>query len=828
MDFRYRYVPFGTRFVSVPGERTEVGGSPCELFENELVVDVGGVSWGYDGEQRPILDHHFVRPSGQYPSAAASVLHNAGRVHARFHSLPLVWLVSHVTPDFDALSAMYLARSVIAGQLPATGWESFGVRADGWFRSRGEIDWYRPRLASSGADRWAVLLAAESARVDNGKRSICPPHRTLHAVLYAALVRGRDYLSATSGATEFFDCVRETLSDEARLLDPYIDSVMEDCRGFAPELALLDREVAAYSRDLRRAEKRVVYLPCGQVSFETWYKEIQQQPLLSDDGTVAEGHLRPSHQAYCQADGIFVRDPECLLFKAWARNDVENAPLGQGFLFTAIAYSQGRPQSPRNTTDYFFSLDPERAGGRHLYPVWARLQAEELRALQLSGRSAGSGDGVGTADGAAVCRSGYEQRAGQFAAYFDDPWFDGCNYECTIIATPNRGSYLGSPGTRGDLGDDPVAQVVAEELNSALFAGPWRRFPEGAARRIETADASQPPDSRKLYRFVDVPLDEGADVSAEVMAAQIGRWLWRQLDDENRFGVPADFVERHLVRATDWVAVWNRRGVVIAYKTAAARHVEALRVLFDHVRGLAGDMRDLLVEVKAGQTPAAETAKRSEKLVERLAELQLRLAVPENLLVRRFFQSSHLDEMLDMLRDVNLAAVEQSRADELREIQQHQTRLLQSSEENVTNLVSLQRNVEWVEIGVIFVYATELMDAMGRAAGVEGWPLVASCLLFSLTAATGTAIGLTPWKHHRHGHGHRTGGYWWWLGIGLCVLIAAILAAGKYQVWERFWPGEPAKKETTAPDSREAALAPRSACSDPAHLYDYRGGHFSC
>ena len=128
-----------------------------------------------------------------------------------------------------------------------------------------------------------------------------------------------------------------------------------------------------------------------------------------------------------QTDAVWIRDLECLLFKEWARQDVESSSLGEGFVFTAVAYTDGRQGAPVNTTDYFFAIDPERAAGRHLYPVWTALQAAEIQALGahatlgsaleeawLKARAAGE---------PSTCRLGFAGRAGALEALFDDPWY---------------------------------------------------------------------------------------------------------------------------------------------------------------------------------------------------------------------------------------------------------------------------------------------------------------------------------------------------------------------------------------------------------------------
>ena len=74
--------------------------------------------WGPDGEGAAVLDHHFYREEGQFPSASSAVLHNAARIYETFGRPPVdkegaaagssvFWLVTHRQPDFDAFCAMY-------------------------------------------------------------------------------------------------------------------------------------------------------------------------------------------------------------------------------------------------------------------------------------------------------------------------------------------------------------------------------------------------------------------------------------------------------------------------------------------------------------------------------------------------------------------------------------------------------------------------------------------------------------------------------------------------------------------------------------------------
>jgi hypothetical protein len=232
--------------------------------------------------------------------------------------------------------------------------------------------------------------------------------------------------------------------------------------------------------------------------------DVQQDALLGDDGRLRDLHLRASAAAgqepHRQAvDGIYVRDPECMLFKEWARSDTEHASLGTGFLFTAVAYSNHRRGAWRNETEYYFALNPERAGNLHLYNVWARLQELELQTIQQPEFAVPRNqlDELNQSSiaekGRTICRRGFEGRGGaRHGVYFDDPWFDGQNYRCTIIATPNRGTLIPA-GTAADLADDPVAAVVQRELEYAVLDS-----------NISIHDLSASPDVADVAPYPDV------------------------------------------------------------------------------------------------------------------------------------------------------------------------------------------------------------------------------------------------------------------------------------------------------------------------------------
>ena len=360
-------------------------------------------------------------------------------------------------------------------------------------------------------------------------------------MLYAALKRGRDYLSQTSGATELFDEARN--AQRTRHLNPAFDSVLEGNAKFAPELTLLKAAAPAYERDLARARSAVVYLPESEAPFPNFFKSVRDvAPAQKGKAqTPTLEHPTLSDTFRIPTDGIYLRDPQCFLFEEWARLDLQSSSLGNGFEFTAIANSCGRESATVNKTSYVFSIDPERANGRHLYTVSSRLQTKEVEALR-SPRA-----------GIALEPRPYlvsEQRVSAANKLLNDPWSDGREYFGTIVTTPQRGTVIGAAGVRSDLRDDPVAEAVRSELENCLFladaptvgpsvtltdfAGIPGHFEEIPQRFDLDAPQLIPAPPPEFFRYAsiemrsDIPILPGG-ITRKGLAEQIAETLWRAL-----------------------------------------------------------------------------------------------------------------------------------------------------------------------------------------------------------------------------------------------------------------------------------------------------------
>lgn len=724
MQIRYRYVAYGTRFVPSEGARTGLEQAAELLFENEAAADVGGVFWK-DG--RPVIDHHFAK-EGQFPSGCAAVLNSAEQVYGWWENcrgqFGDVWLVTHINPDFDAFASLYLIRSL--GE-----WAGFELG------KRRTMDWFSmPRGAADPEVRWRLALAVTASLSDSCRRFGCHKTQSSPAVLYAALRRGRELNS--SGAEILFRHFRDAVAVQG--MNPVTDAIFEHAAEFAPEVELLAREVPAYERDLRRARQAIVSVPAYQGSFQGFYEPRKETALL-DEGLRENAIHGMTDGISTAVDGIYIRDPESLLFKDLARMDTENSSLGQGFLFTAVAYSNGRPEGLVNQSDYYFALDPERTGQRTLYPVWARLQRDEVGLVTAKARAVMAG---------LDARPEFKGRAGGLGGVFHDPWFDGANYQTTLIATPNRGTAIGPAGKAGDLGDDPVARAVAELLEDGIYAGECRVVTGGDHHYNHGRGSS--------FRLCLMPLAAGLELMPALQCRQIGRRLWQELHG-GAVEMPGDFNDRHLTRDAELIAVWSRQGVAIAYRPEASGRVEKIAAEFQKLVLLLETIREITGNEKK------RDLEKSEKLLYEVAVMRQELSLPDHLIAfRRFVDAIGLHETLATVRDLMAAG-------ENKEIAAATQTAIEAVREG-------QQRVEMLEILFVTLYSIELINILLErlAKAADGVGLVETRLLCGLGVFVAGIVlwGLAPKK--------RRAGKWNPISLipGLTILLLVVAIAATF------------------------------------------------
>lgn len=841
LTFRYRYVDFGTVFTGDPRLRDGEGALqqlPGTLFANELATDVGGTCLG-SNEPLAILDHHFAR-EGQFPSASAAVLHKARLIRERFAqpSGSLLWLVTHKEPDFDAFCSLYLARWVLEEADALVDWQDYGLHPEGWFdlRDQPRIDWFDPDLSRVPPEhRWALRLANYASLLDGRRRISCPRQRALYSILAAAMKRGRDYQNDTSGATEFFDEVRAALLEGQ--MNPVFDSALEGAR-FAPELAMLDREAEAYEHDIARARKSIVYLPQSEAPSAGFFKNPKDVTRLAWQGNSQEVNaeeLLLADTFRIPTDGIYLRDPECALFQEWARVDVENSALAAGFEFTAVAYSNGCPSAALNQSDYVFSLDPERANGRHLHTVWSRLQTKRMEALQAPQRVRaqhmpppqhlqnadvpgtpvpGTPAGVQLRPGASQTglATPEAQPRVESRRLATDPWHGGPNSNGMLVRTPSHGAELGPPGRRPDLRDDPVAEEVRTELELAIYAaqslaaGPEVRVIDFAGERNcdDKAPRSWPLNAPReiplpqagRFRFAavrlraDVPMAAG-DSEGRSLVEQIGGTLWQVLYPEQPGELPENFVQHHLVVTPESVAVWGPRGIAVAQKASSSAGLlpsapeQTLRHDFARIVSLARDIRQFSA---AGDdvfhdNPEVSTGGAGANLRKTSIDDEGALAEGEEL-ARRAVQVEQVlttPEREILRRFADAIGMDQLLAT-LRDLNQSAAGNMQRRElaaqtrrceERGDIIAKLRSRLEWMELFILAFLAARIAEVVVGFYGGEDSMGRAAAFLSGPVVASLMAWALRPWKRKPD----PKGGEFRTSSVILAIVIAACLAA---------------------------------------------------
>jgi hypothetical protein len=799
--FQYRYVHFGTVFSADAGVRgvDDPDSDPATLYANEVAVDVGGTCLGCDQAELTVIDHHFFRAKKSSPAASCAVIHHAHELQKRFagQRFQVIWIVAHREPDFDSYAAMYLVRWILSEHPDMSAWDRDGV-------GRG-FDWFEPQRGFAKHDaqaraffdriRWALILASYAAYIDNARRVVVSREGALHSLLYAALLRGRPFTSRTSGAVEMFDEARQNIMAGR---DPRFDVVLDREGRFAPEFALLDREIAAYARDLHRARSSIVFVPtpaqhppsgAGE-AYVAAFAQVIGEPLLDD-----VGHLRGLHRSVMGGgprrpfDGIYLRDPECLLFKEWARLDVDSSSMHRGFTFTCVAYSNERSANALNTSNYFVALDPEFARDANLYVVWAKLQEREVEARRRLVP-------VSPAASAHRARPGFEGRAGNDASYFVDPWYDAPNYHCTLVATPTHGTYIDEAGRQSDLSDDSIVALVRSELESWVFAEPYRYcdFPAVAAglterdvplpdeHRIPVGAIEIPQVGEHCYRFCTVKLrgvpTKGLDLSSEVLTTQIGTELWSVLHPDAGTITP-EGLRLHLFRHGAMLGVWSRAGVAIAWcaeddamESTVQRRIERLRRLFGDICRCARRI-DQLVSGGGPADPASTdgdlraTAARvaeGDAVMRQIAATLHDLSLPEGRLLNEFVDEMRLVSLAQTLQDLNTA----KKLDEQNE----------KLGEHMTTVADVQTKVEWLELLFVGTYATELGHTIAEYAAPDKAKLFVTLAISSLLLGIATAF-LRPWSRSREGIG---------LLLVFGLIIGLALGVGAMQMTGSHWP----------------------------------------
>jgi hypothetical protein len=333
-------------------------GASAEPSDGELYLDTGN-------RLAPgVIDHH--QPDAPARCTSSLVLERPELVLSRVGRLapgaPLT-IVTHQAPDMDAVTAAVLVEQVIAGSVTA------------------------------GARRLADYVCA----IDRGDTRLSPAAPiTAYALFLATVHPACARKDADAAAMAALEAGAQLIREFIRRLDrdpdlAALDRGLTQGPAWAEERALIHADLVRYRRDLATAERLRPALPR------------------------VDGGLEP-------VPGLWVRQPTAILFKAWARGDVEGAADPRGFVFLAVVLSQRRT---------ILSVQPDRG-------VWLKGLGEALERAETAKRQRLGQQRQGEP------RPGYES---------PDPWYDGRSplHSWTIVDAPRDGTVLSPPELRGVL-----------------------------------------------------------------------------------------------------------------------------------------------------------------------------------------------------------------------------------------------------------------------------------------------------------------------------------------------------------------------------------------
>ena len=328
-------------------------GTSLEASPGVLALDVG------NNLCPGIIDHH--QPGSPTACAAELVVRHPDFVlnSKAIETTDDFLLITHFEPDLDALTSTFLSLKLInEGQFPR--------HADVLARYTGDIDqgitFRKPNFVATLYGVFTVMCEkiGKLALADKWTRE----------------ERSLEFLRAGFELLEFV-CTRIKESTDLHSARIFVDHP-----DFADYVERFAQDRAAYARDLEKADLKCLTLP------------------QKDGGTF-------------KSNALFIRDPESLFLRHWARFDNSNPDYPSGFSLLVVSYDDQR---------FIISIPIDsRATLKGLGLILEEMETERRIELHLERKGR--------------ARTGYDT---------SDPWYDGRNplHNFSIVDTPMNGTVL--------------------------------------------------------------------------------------------------------------------------------------------------------------------------------------------------------------------------------------------------------------------------------------------------------------------------------------------------------------------------------------------------
>jgi len=304
-----------------------------------------------------VLDHHH--PDASDACTAELVMNHPECVLSQFVDGYLT-IIPHEYPDLDAVTGAYFAKMHTNGypvEKMHHQWAKYVRRVDQGFTT---LD---VEQSVSPYSLFMMRMRSVQEEMQGGD---------IHSVSMRMLEAGIELLDI------FFTWFKKggSLQNSDELANMEM---------FAPEIASILNDLKKYQQDILRAD-------------------IFNCTVLKKEGSGSE-----------EVMGLWLENPESLMFKSWARGDVKSSGKEQGFVFLGVQISEHR---------FILSVDP--SSGTCLKGLGDKLEQAEVKKRKLLGLE----------------RTG-EKRPGYDSP---DPWYDGRSplHSYTVIDSPKVGTVLNS------------------------------------------------------------------------------------------------------------------------------------------------------------------------------------------------------------------------------------------------------------------------------------------------------------------------------------------------------------------------------------------------
>jgi hypothetical protein len=307
-----------------------------------------------------VIDHH--QPEAGTECATSLVQHYPNYVldHLKDAKIEDISIVTHIAPDLDAMTSAYFVHSLLStGRLPL-----FSEKISAYVR---DVDM---GVCFRNPDAVVTVYSMFRALCQEAKKEAQQKGWPADEMYCNQMCQG-------------FSLWEYVISVMDETTDLHGTRIFDQPHPFPDAHKLVQYDYAAYIQDLDRSQQTLLTLP------------------------------NKNESGSSQVDGLFLQDPESILFPDWARGDNRHSSKGKGFSLLAVNFQNQR---------YIISVDPQ--SFYTLKGLGDRLEEKETHKRQILGK-----------ERPGEPRPGYNN---------SDPWYDGRNplHNYTIVDTPRNGTVL--------------------------------------------------------------------------------------------------------------------------------------------------------------------------------------------------------------------------------------------------------------------------------------------------------------------------------------------------------------------------------------------------